>query len=155
MKEPSDFNPRSPHGERLYGFCLLSMEESISIHAPRTGSDCFVMMTVSPIADFNPRSPHGERRTITRSRRQCQNFNPRSPHGERRKRLSTLDTAALFQSTLPARGATNRDCLPARLFPHFNPRSPHGERPAQQPMMQQPAQFQSTLPARGATSGSP
>ena len=33
-----------------------------------------------------------------------------------------------FQSTLPARGATAGDFLPAQLLHHFNPRSPHGER---------------------------
>ena len=35
----------------------------------------------------------------------------------------------IFQSTLPARGATGVTLLPAPLVPNFNPRSPHGERP--------------------------
>ena len=34
----ADFNPRSPHGERLFVNCSISVL-SISIHAPRTGSD--------------------------------------------------------------------------------------------------------------------
>ena len=33
-----------------------------------------------------------------------------------------------FQSTLPARGATCRDCRGKRRGGYFNPRSPHGER---------------------------
>ena len=33
------FNPRSPHGERQRGFAVLTEGESISTHAPRTGSD--------------------------------------------------------------------------------------------------------------------
>ena len=33
-----------------------------------------------------------------------------------------------FQSTLPARGATRSAGLPAPVRGHFNPRSPHGER---------------------------
>ena len=33
------FNPRSPHGERLALCCVLRHNESISTHAPRTGSD--------------------------------------------------------------------------------------------------------------------
>ena len=78
------------------------------------------------------------------------NFNPRSPHGERRGCSTTKSRGLLFQSTLPARGATRRQgvtvvwtlfqsTLPARgatrsgasSSPHaiyFNPRSPHGER---------------------------
>mgnify|MGYP007067778409 FL=1 len=100
-----NFNPRSPHGERLKpcgtkGACTRFQSTlpargatapyitngrafSISIHAPRTGSDM----------DF-------QRQLV----------------------------AAIFQSTLPARGAT-RSPLPAISLPEdFNPRSPHGER---------------------------
>ena len=81
--------------------------------------------------------------------------------------------AQIFQSTLPARGATlsrafrrahivisihaprtgsdggHRDGAAAR--PHFNPRSPHGERLLRRTLRQHRAAFQSTLPARGAT----
>ena len=57
----------------------------ISIHAPRMGSDMiltggFIMKT---------------------------DFNPRSPHGERLRTRQTLKTFVIFQSTLPAWGATN------------------------------------------------
>ena len=78
---------------------------AISIHAPRTGSDM--------------------RREIARL--SDEDFNPRSPHGERRRRCFNRPGKSIFQSTLPARGATlasawrNRQC-------NFNPRSPHGER---------------------------
>ena len=55
---------------------------------------------------FNPRSPHGERLSPSLRQHGEYYFNPRSPHGERR--VSDLETAIakLFQSTLPARGAT-------------------------------------------------
>ena len=82
-----NFNPRSPHGERL-------IEPKRHIACQR---------------DFNPRSPHGERRLCRMSRSTCQlvNFNPRSPHGERHIADEIAYTAqAEFQSTLPARGAT-------------------------------------------------
>ena len=36
---PLNFNPRSPHGERLYQFANIVDADNISIHAPRTGSD--------------------------------------------------------------------------------------------------------------------
>ena len=56
---------------------------------------------------FNPRSPHGERRVFLRCAPQLLYFNPRSPHGERHDLPDAFKCAALFQSTLPARGATN------------------------------------------------
>ena len=57
----------------------------------------------------------------------------------------------VFQSTLPARGATNGIRRRGAALEDFNPRSPHGERPRFHPrLVAQPA-FQSTLPARGAT----
>ena len=87
-----------------------------------------------------------------------------------------LDSGAfsfIFQSTLPARGATpclifadafrlisihapregsdpqrTRSCHPR---PYFNPRSPRGERLDFVDELISPRQFQSTLPARGAT----
>ena len=122
------FNPRSPHGERL------------------------VITRLMPYSvDFNPRSPHGERPEPTVVEKCVQNFNPRSPHGERPGRRcfafpricisihaprtgsdgwhsTTKSRGLLFQSTLPARGATCSapdSCTPAS---YFNPRSPHGER---------------------------
>ena len=80
----------------------------------------------------------------------------------------------IFQSTLPARGATNLRYSCDNRLPYFNPRSPHGERryphwykPFRLPISihaprtgsdvcvtkDRPLQtgFQSTLPARGAT----
>ena len=55
------FNPRSPHGERR---CPRLREKGklwISTHAPRTGSDFLGMYTACAAYHFNPRSPHGER----------------------------------------------------------------------------------------------
>ena len=84
-----------------------------------------------------------------------------------------LQANIAFQSTLPARGATNdiasfvgrigisihaprtgsdhfRHALQADQR-HFNPRSPHGERPFFSSNLLEWHTFQSTLPARGAT----
>ena len=58
----------------------------ISIHAPRMGSDCASGATMcSTTSDFNPRSPHGERRY---------------------ERNGLYGRNTRFQSTLPAWGAT-------------------------------------------------
>ena len=69
----------------------LAIEDpDISIHAPRTGSD-------RKVSNQDGLSP---------------DFNPRSPHGERPERQTTMENLAIFQSTLPARGATHRGGQP-------------------------------------------
>ena len=127
-KRKRHFNPRSPHGERRAGESRLRRADSISIHAPRTGSDRSGAGRTAvhlPISIHAPRtgsdiinnstfetikiSIHAPR---TGSDRESpahgaglHYFNPRSPHGERhaphQRRPSAFD---------------------------FNPRSPHGER---------------------------
>ena len=101
------------------------------------------------------------------------NFNPRSPHGERPSGSTRRTSEFSFQSTLPARGATENPLRHLRRN-NFNPRSPHGERQctvlrgerAEAISIHAPRtgsdahrakrvmphrRFQSTLPARGAT----
>ena len=105
-----------------------SPSRSISIHAPRTGSDATLARKILQDVDFNPRSPHGERHvgikfagenlliSIHAPRTGSDaaagvtmaveaDFNPRSPHGERHIQLMRADEKC-----------------------DFNPRSPHGER---------------------------
>ena len=123
----------------------------ISIHAPRTGSDCAQVTACGIRTNFNPRSPYGERlRDVGRD---------------------IIDNQ--FQSTLPVRGATGGGghCVPwpfisihaprtgsdsgisdgAPCDSHFNPRSPYGERPVLLENIRSVFIFQSTLPVRGAT----
>ena len=102
----------------------------ISIHAPRTGSDACKFPATNCYGYFNPRSPHGERHNGSFYRFFCTDFNPRSPHGERQNGIANITGKIEFQSTLPARGATQIAAL--AVLTHL---------------------FQSTLPARGATVG--
>ena len=108
--QAGDFNPRSPHGERL-GFTSLLLS----------------------YAYFNPRSPHGERHEPGGD---CGAFHGISIHAPRTGSDIPSATRAFgtsrFQSTLPARGATRRSVQLGGQLPHFNPRSPHGERPLRQ-----------------------
>ena len=128
---------------------------AISIHAPRTGSDCFVAEECRIVNYFNPRSPHGERPPCRGGYRQLRHisihaprtgsdcpchrsqtnlvlhFNPRSPHGERPPQSPLESSRRRFQSTLPARGATNNRSFYSFVRTDFNPRSPHGERLSQ------------------------
>ena len=80
----TDFNPRSPCGERQR--VRLQQWETIWY--------------------FNPRSPCGERPKGHPLLLLAEYFNPRSPCGERHNSELRLYSNARFQSTLPMRGAT-------------------------------------------------
>ena len=146
----SDFNPRSPYGERqsdpsmvgnptlfqstlpLRGATVNShnfpFSHAISIHAPLTGSDLRKAAVRRPSVHFNPRSPYGERLLGTVDCSEASDFNPRSPYGERLDGEKRAMTNAQFQSTLPLRGATYAPALSVAHPLNFNPRSPYGER---------------------------
>ena len=101
----------------------------ISIHAPRTGSDEGEGTAEGLAIDFNPRSPHGERRDAGTKRGTSRQISIHAPRtGSDRAASKAAGETWVFQSTLPARGAT----LPSWKLPsvsrNFNPRSPHGER---------------------------
>ena len=81
----SDFNPRSPHGERRSIWANLPKPSRFQSTLPARGATL-------PGSGRTGRPPY---------------FNPRSPHGERREPMISLFGAFVFQSTLPARGATN------------------------------------------------
>ena len=104
----NDFNPRSPHGERP-GLLMNNIRYKIfQSTLPARGATSHIYAHFPLGNDFNPRSPHGERRRGHKHHRQRRNFNPRSPHGERRAAAMRTGKHTLFQSTLPARGATKR-----------------------------------------------
>ena len=106
------------------------MYEVISIHAPRTGSDGKVWEK-SRVIEISIHAPRTGSDTIylKLSALRCCNFNPRSPHGERHACILPDSCFRKFQSTLPARGATQNGSQLIEQATYFNPRSPHGERP--------------------------
>ena len=59
--EEDYFNPRSPCGERRIHYFTERLYRTISIHAPRAGSDGYPVYQPEPAYHFNPRSPCGER----------------------------------------------------------------------------------------------
>ena len=101
----------------------------ISIHAPRMGSDISTFLTGGTTTNFNPRSPHGERLLLLPLR------------------LSLM----VFQSTLPAWGATkvNRVLQIFITISIHAPRMGSDVKHMNQKLIQRI--FQSTLPAWGAT----
>ena len=103
-----NFNPRSPCGERLADGTWGWVDATISIHAPRAGSDPGAG-SVPPgcCRDFNPRSPCGERPLLTAHQNRPDAISIHAPRagsdaGSTRRAAWTN----LFQSTLPVRGAT-------------------------------------------------
>ena len=128
-RRSSYFNPRSPHGERhTADKDYLPAEYRISIHAPRTGSDAHTRFPVVRPTHFNPRSPHGERRPAEWRTPMIYKFQSTLPARGATEMKLPNSSADLFQSTLPARGATPGDCDSVSCYFDFNPRSPHGER---------------------------
>ena len=127
------------------------MTLGISIHAPCTGSDLSVADDPEKVKNFNPRSLHGERQAACPSRSHTLCISIHAPctgsdhagavrighdgisihapcTGSDINRMFEKNMGKIFQSTLPARGATCRKINGFRIYPHFNPRSLHGER---------------------------
>ena len=169
------FNPRSPCGERrAVRFAArltdsfqstlpvrgatrrpkrtYQRDETISIHAPRAGSDMENVPNHTAAVNFNPRSPCGERRSHWNLAALHSYFNPRSPCGERHGSL-TLHRRKnrRFQSTLPVRGATIRMREPDARSSNISIHAPRAGSDALKLHLFGVCVFQSTLPVRGAT----
>ena len=128
--DAGNFNPRSPHGERLCWNAIpaqlqqfqstlpargatvhvvdFPLDIGISIHAPRTGSDftAFIRAAAPGISIHAPRTGSDHRGVGSR-------------HAE------------VISIHAPRTGSDCRRCRCAAFRAYFNPRSPHGERPAQ------------------------
>ena len=80
---------------------------SISIHAPRGGSDRYLQFGAMPRRRFQSTLPVGGATSATSFRfHNNYDFNPRSPWGERPSTVVKTPTITIFQSTLPVGGAT-------------------------------------------------
>ena len=170
----SDFNPRSPHGERRYADGVFQSLPDISIHAPRTGSDPMRISvnhpgngfqstlpargaTLFPLVSPNMKSIsiHAPRTgsDILHARREGSVFYisihaPRT--GSDVAYLDARQQPTQFQSTLPARGATRtrpQSCRPRPFQSTLPARGATGDLDKETRLKL----FQSTLPARGAT----
>ena len=169
----SNFNPRSPCGERRRGKRIGHTDTVFQSTLPLRGATAALLACVAIQKYFNPRSPCGERQRRVRVSENMRIFQSTLPlrgatPGQRRAR-----GCIRFQSTLPLRGATRtfRNAwndvnisihapLAGSDFPHravnqgasdFNPRSPCGERLLFFSAGVNILLFQSTLPLRGAT----
>ena len=60
-----DFNPRSPHGERLLCMTQFNRESEFQSTLPARGAT-YLLHGLERLKNyFNPRSPHGERQNLT------------------------------------------------------------------------------------------
>ncbi len=123
------FQSTPPEWGATDAFRNVAAEVSVSIHAPRVGSDWSPYYTPSAARGFNPRPPSGER-----------------PAGSGNPAVSST-----FQSTPPEWGATLQGLTGWVVGDSFNPRPPSGERHHHCSMPLTTQGFQSTPPEWGAT----
>ena len=147
----SDFNPRSPRGERLRPNILFGLVNPFQSTLPAGGATKYAIIepTIRLISIHAPRG--GSDLSFGSKLPLPLNFNPRSPRGERPRLGTKRNQVKRFQSTLPAGGATI-SILPAnekRIISIHAPRGGSDNRNI--PTTAPHNRFQSTLPAGGAT----
>ena len=147
--ENSNFNPRSPQGERPQGTRIPYIPPHFNPRSPQGERRLWHIAGYNQ-NHFNPRSPHGERPDavdgvlhgvisihaprkgsdvyVKSKFRRNKNFNPRSPQGERRKTIPGHHTPKDFNPRSP-QGERLSLHTKTHLPSYFNPRSPQGERP--------------------------
>ena len=109
----SDFNPRSPDGERRGGIIMADRPVEISIHAPRMGSDMAQGARPETRESFQSTLPGwGATSGVLVGHATLRHFNPRSPDGERHGIARHRPRSPRFQSTLPGWGATRTTASP-------------------------------------------
>ena len=150
LAHPDDFNPRSPHGERLFThICFINIIEFQST-LPAWGATSLVCLssntsrfqstlpawgatprfTLSTLASYiSIHAPRmGSDHSLHSSFGITNNFNPRSPHGERRAGVGAREP--VIHDFNPRSPHGERPLIVPTLAhkQYFNPRSPHGER---------------------------
>ena len=144
------FNPRSPHGERRFPLLIVQSKDSISIHAPRTGSDFWLFQTLHEQSFQSTLPARGATDAAAVGGVLAQRFQSTLPARGATPPASPSIRTASFQSTLPARGATAMLCMINRQILFQSTLPARGATPILMLCLRH-NQFQSTLPARGAT----
>ena len=104
--EPTDFNPRSPCGERRESVPVDKTAEAISIHAPRAGSDDTGIPHASRKTNISIHAPRaGSDGMPHRNTKLKCYFNPRSPCGERRHEGLDVDAIVRISIHAPRAGS--------------------------------------------------
>ena len=124
---------------------------SISIHAPRGGSDMARLIDADKriISIHAPRG--GSDNQPSQHHAHGRYFNPRSPWGERLVGHTVLPPSVVISIHAPRGGSDENGIQTDSSQSDFNPRSPWGERPGYIKYNYKGHAFQSTLPVGGAT----
>ena len=130
-----------------------SGSNTISIHAPREGGDCFAMTKTRKYLLFQSTPPARGATLFARVSSDCYGyFNPRPREGgDPQGKLSVSSPKSYFNPRPPRGGRRKplRKCH--KITSHFNPRPPRGGRLLLLLLASGSRTFQSTPPARGAT----
>ena len=129
LSPTTDFNPRSPRGERPNKFFkpihLIKFQSTLPARGA-TPMECKKVCTPIGFQSTLPARGATYQGVCNLRRRRISIHAPRE--GSDHLPVSVRARSRIFQSTLPARGATRGSRGSLRGCKHFNPRSPRGER---------------------------
>ena len=149
---PCNFNPRSPCGERLLPLVGDIVDELISTHAPRAGSDITTTSQSCLKTSFQPTLPvRGATGSDAGPSTASDSFQPTLPVRGATAHVVVDHVDVVISTHAPRAGSDNMFGDAADGGQDFNPRSPCGERRVPERRMTEFALFQPTLPVRGAT----
>ena len=149
---PCNFNPRSPCGERLLPLVGDIVDELISTHAPRAGSDITTTSQSCLKTSFQPTLPvRGATGSDAGPSTASDSFQPTLPVRGATEHVVVDHVDVVISTHAPRAGSDNMFGDAADGGQDFNPRSPCGERRVPESRMTEFALFQPTLPVRGAT----
>ena len=124
-----NFNPRSPHGERLFSTLRKSSRFLFQSTLPARGATIWKYHhTVTFLAFQSTLPARGATPDEPRQVRRVNHFNPRSPHGERPHDCYSTGLIVPISIHAPRTGSDSKGIMPSQSPKNFNPRSPHGER---------------------------
>ena len=123
-----NFNPRSPHGERLIFAPNLCNLHLISTHAPRTGSDFCYFNRQRIRFKFQPTLPARGATTYAVGITYKYAISTHAPRTGSDAGDIVEWGGADISTHAPRTGSDRCPMIQATVVAHFNPRSPHGER---------------------------
>ena len=147
-----DFNPRSPCGERPGQGRIPRPVLSISIHAPRVGSDVLDLSSSHTTSLFQSTLPVWGATWCWLLQWPYPLISIHAPRvgSDHKQRVGEV-LIPKISIHAPRVGSDPADCGAYKQDNHFNPRSPCGERPRWALLRVSLRIFQSTLPGWGAT----
>ena len=122
------FNPHSPRGERPELHDEITTSVEISIHTPREGSDLDMPYTGMYNNDFNPHSPRGERQLCACMRVKTKKFQSTLPARGATDVVFIKSQPEVISIHTPREGSDFWQQVSAMMLIYFNPHSPRGER---------------------------